>query len=294
MTEHEAIELAKSGWWKNKSSEAIVKFQLFEEKLCMDFADFHKAMEDCLKRPVFTHEFGLNPDGLREEFLGEKSKPTLGEIINLIPEFKMKQIIDDSLYQKYKNEKLRGNLHKWILINTFDNKWIPVVCLGEIGDVEVEYCKLGYHYEYFNNSDYDTSTIVKERVMEISALGEKSQEIKNEEKMEGDKMKSSQKAFEMLIDKGLHANDRHFIRNAFIEYGKSIAESSKVKKSGTGYIHQDIKGIVFENENQAIFAGQLKSFLPNNTDSDAFLQIFSIILKLGNVNSEWTFNKEKG
>jgi len=88
MTEEEAIKLAKSGWWKNKSSEDIVKFQLFEKKLCMDFSAFHKALEDVLKRPVYTHELGMNYEGLCREFLGEKEKPTPQEIIDLIPEVK--------------------------------------------------------------------------------------------------------------------------------------------------------------------------------------------------------------
>lgn len=88
MTEEQAIKLAESGWWKDKSSEDIVKFQLFEEKLCMDFSDFRKALGDVLKRPVYIHELGFNYDGICKEFLGEKEKPTLQEIINLIPEVK--------------------------------------------------------------------------------------------------------------------------------------------------------------------------------------------------------------
>jgi hypothetical protein len=88
MTKEQAIKLADSGWWKEKSSEDIVKFQLFEERLCMDFSDFHQALEDVLKRPVYTHELGLNYEGICKEFLGEKEKPALQEIINLIPEEK--------------------------------------------------------------------------------------------------------------------------------------------------------------------------------------------------------------
>lgn len=54
----------------------------------MPFDVFHAAIEEVLYRPVFTHEFGLNIDGLRKEFLRENPTPTFEDIINLIPEEK--------------------------------------------------------------------------------------------------------------------------------------------------------------------------------------------------------------
>ena len=66
----------------------IAEFQMEQDRLCVPFDVFHKAIEDALGRPVYTHEFGLNRDGLRKELNGEKESPTLEEIINLIPENK--------------------------------------------------------------------------------------------------------------------------------------------------------------------------------------------------------------
>lgn len=81
-----AIELGESGWWKNKTPEEIVRFQLFTEELCMPFGDFHKAVEDALKRPVWTHEFGTAcGKRLRDEFLGKKPAPSFDEIVAMIP-----------------------------------------------------------------------------------------------------------------------------------------------------------------------------------------------------------------
>jgi hypothetical protein len=83
-----AVALAESEWWKDKSAKEIVAFQLFTEELCMPFGDFHKALEDSLGRPVWTHELGLNLAGIQAEFLGEAKAPTFAEILNLIPEDK--------------------------------------------------------------------------------------------------------------------------------------------------------------------------------------------------------------
>lgn len=83
-----AIELAESKWWENVSPKYAVKFQLFTKELCMPFDVFHQKIEDVLGRSVYTHEFGMNFDGIIQEFLGESDAPTLKQIIELIPEDK--------------------------------------------------------------------------------------------------------------------------------------------------------------------------------------------------------------
>jgi len=97
LSEEQAIEMAESSWWEGKSAEEIVKFQLYQEKLCMDFPDFHKAVEEALGRPVWTHEFALNYQGLKDEFEGKVGKPTMQDIIEMIPEEKrIIVMVDDS------------------------------------------------------------------------------------------------------------------------------------------------------------------------------------------------------
>lgn len=61
----------------------------FEEVFPVPFDIFHEAIEKTLGRPVFTHEFGLNREGLKKELFGEKESPTLEDVINLIPEEKL-------------------------------------------------------------------------------------------------------------------------------------------------------------------------------------------------------------
>lgn len=88
MTKEQALALIETKWWEGKTARSICMFQMFEDRLCMPFDLFHQAAEGALERPVFTHEFGLNRDGLRKELLGERAAPSLEEIINLIPETK--------------------------------------------------------------------------------------------------------------------------------------------------------------------------------------------------------------
>ena len=84
LTQEQAIALAQSGEWKDWTDEEIVKFQLFQDRLCMDFSRFHRAVEAVLGRPVYTHEFAFR-DRIIDEYQKERSAPTFEEICNLIP-----------------------------------------------------------------------------------------------------------------------------------------------------------------------------------------------------------------
>lgn len=84
LTREQAIKIAESEIWKDMTDDQKVKFQLFEERLCMPFAEFHGAVERVLGRSVWTHEFAAW-DSLKKEYLGEKPAPTFEEIMNQIP-----------------------------------------------------------------------------------------------------------------------------------------------------------------------------------------------------------------
>ncbi len=94
FTTEQAIAFANNGVWKEWTNEQIVRFQLFQDKMCMPFSRFHEAIEKVLNRPIYTHEFA-SINEIKKEYLGAKAAPTFEEIINLIP--KEKQII---IFQK--------------------------------------------------------------------------------------------------------------------------------------------------------------------------------------------------
>jgi hypothetical protein len=57
MTREEAMAMYKSRWYENKTAQEIVEFQLYEDRICMPFLLYQKAVEEVLGRPVYTHEF---------------------------------------------------------------------------------------------------------------------------------------------------------------------------------------------------------------------------------------------
>ena len=85
LTEEQAIKFYSSKTWEDMSHFDLAKFQLHQDRLCMPFSVFHEAVEKSLNRPVYTHEFGLNRDGLIKELLGEIDQPSFEDIVNLIP-----------------------------------------------------------------------------------------------------------------------------------------------------------------------------------------------------------------
>ena len=98
ITKKTALKIAESEIWREWTDHEIVKFQLFEPRLCMPFDVFHAAIEKELGRSVFTHEFGSKHGvvGLKQEFLGEKEAPTLDEILGLIPADKMILVFEEA------------------------------------------------------------------------------------------------------------------------------------------------------------------------------------------------------
>ncbi len=73
LTKEQAIEFAENGAWKEMTFRQRAEFQMLQRLLCMPFDIFHGAVEKTLGRPVYTHEFGLNRDGLIAEIFEGKN-----------------------------------------------------------------------------------------------------------------------------------------------------------------------------------------------------------------------------
>ena len=89
LTKEQAISFCENKLYENMSYRQIAEFQMEQDRLCMPFDVFHKALEETIRRPVFTHEFALNREGLKKELFGEKEPPTFEEVISLIPKEKL-------------------------------------------------------------------------------------------------------------------------------------------------------------------------------------------------------------
>lgn len=80
MNKEQAIAMAESKWWEGKTAQEIAVFQLNEDLLCMPFNVFHKAVEEWLGRPVWTHEF-VSPEELITEGHCESYTRNMGDVI---------------------------------------------------------------------------------------------------------------------------------------------------------------------------------------------------------------------
>jgi hypothetical protein len=77
MTREEAISLSESKFWEGMTLRERAVFQINEPLLCMPFDVFHEAVEKTIGRPVFTHEFGLNYEGIKNEIMNGAPPPTM-------------------------------------------------------------------------------------------------------------------------------------------------------------------------------------------------------------------------
>ena len=88
LTKEQAIAFYTNRCYDNMTYRQIAEFQMEQDRLCVPFDVFHKAMEKTLGRPVFTHEFAFKEE-LRKELYGEKEAPTFEEICSLISKEKL-------------------------------------------------------------------------------------------------------------------------------------------------------------------------------------------------------------
>ena len=54
-------------WWNSEDKRVLGYYQLMNPILLVSFDKFHEALEFLLGCPVWTHEMGLNYDGLKAE-----------------------------------------------------------------------------------------------------------------------------------------------------------------------------------------------------------------------------------
>ena len=54
-------------WWLSEDKKVLGYYQLMNTCLLVSFDKFHEALEYLLGRPVWTHEMGLNYEGLKDE-----------------------------------------------------------------------------------------------------------------------------------------------------------------------------------------------------------------------------------
>ena len=85
LNEEQAIKMYDSNVWKNWTPEQVVRVQLFQECLCVNFGHFQNCLEQVLGRSVFTHELAYR-DNIVLEYLEAKKAPTFDDIMNLLPE----------------------------------------------------------------------------------------------------------------------------------------------------------------------------------------------------------------
>ena len=91
LTKEQALAFYENKCYENMTERQIAEFQMEQDRLCIPFGVFHRAIEKVLGRPVFTHEFAF-PEKLRKELYGEKEPPTFEEICALIPKENLKVI----------------------------------------------------------------------------------------------------------------------------------------------------------------------------------------------------------
>lgn len=100
MTENEAIKMAISGWWKDKTATEIVDFQLYQSRLCMPFEDYSKAVQVSLNRYVARAEYEY-PELLDEEYKKVMSESSREHRSKICADYMVRVALENSKDTRY-------------------------------------------------------------------------------------------------------------------------------------------------------------------------------------------------
>lgn len=95
-------------------------------------------------------------------------------------------------------------------------------------------------------------------------------------------------AWKLLEEKGLNFGERMKIRKAFSDWGKGFDENIEHDHKHNTYSSKKKKGYVFSKEEEVKFFNALIDFSPNS-DTEKTIQVMSIVMKLLDIKSEWSF-----
>lgn len=84
MSKETAVAIHDSGAWRKLGIVERAKLQLQQPRLCMPFSEFHKAVEQSIGRPVWTHEF-IEPKSLLAEIEPCNKRATLADVLGKLP-----------------------------------------------------------------------------------------------------------------------------------------------------------------------------------------------------------------
>ena len=90
-------------------------------------------------------------------------------------------------------------------------------------------------------------------------------------------------------EKGLTLGERMQVRKAISDWAYQSNPNIEHYHKYNTYTNKQVKGYCFEREEEAEFIGALVKFFPN-VDTEKLIQVMSMMLKLFDVESAWTFN----
>ncbi len=89
ITKIQALNIFHNEKWKRWTDYQKVKFQLYQDRLCMPYTEFRKALTVVFGRSIWSHELSSsNINSMIKEFEKKRKAPTFTEILELIPKDK--------------------------------------------------------------------------------------------------------------------------------------------------------------------------------------------------------------
>ena len=95
--------------------------------------------------------------------------------------------------------------------------------------------------------------------------------------------------WKLMGEKGLTLGERMQVRKAISDWAYQSNPNVEYDHKHNVYRNKQVTGYCFDRKEEAEFIGALVKFIPN-ADKEKLIQVMSMILKLFDVESAWTWN----
>jgi hypothetical protein len=113
-------------------------------------------------------------------------------------------------------------------------------------------------------------------------------DIKNDNEETNDVSTRYNIIWKLMEEKGLTFGERMQVRKVIADWAYQFNPNIEHNHKNNTYTNKQVKNYSFEREDEAEFIGALVKFIPN-ADTEKLIQVMSMILKLFDVESVWTW-----
>ena len=104
---------------------------------------------------------------------------------------------------------------------------------------------------------------------------------------------AAKEAFELMDAFGMNLKTKLLVKNLLYKAAQNINFDVEKENKFDSWSNKKIKGYVFDNEEEAVFAGALSDYMGDDYDGEALIKVMGLVNQLINKDDCYSFVRKK-